>query len=132
MIVNTIYLLGDELPELAVSQLNGNGNGGDNGNGKGNEYRSGNGHSNGFRNGSQKMRSPTKLVTLTLPKNARKDLLMQIKTCIVGFPGDVGVRLLIPQNGSYHEVNIKTKITPISACLNQLRKLVGGKNVHNL
>ena len=72
-----------------------------------------------------------KLVSITLPKNAQTDMLTKIKNIIIQFPGDIPVKLVIPQNGSYHEIHIKTKITPSPACIDLLRALVGESNVQN-
>jgi len=128
LIVSAVYGIDDELPDFVRN--NGNGGGHGNGYGNGNGYRSGNGdHTSG--NNAPKIVKKDPVVVLTLPHNARRELLTQIKTCITGFPGDVPVRLLIPQNGTYHEVNIKTKITPDNACINQLKTLVGENNVQN-
>lgn len=123
LIVNALYQLGDELPEPAINSSSGNRS--SNGNGSWNENGNGNGSS------AKKIMTKEKLVCITLPKNAQTDILTQIKNCITQFPGTVPVKLIIPQNGSYHELVIRTKITPDSDCLNQLRALVGDKNVTN-
>lgn len=68
-------------------------------------------------------------LTITLPPGAGKDLLLEIKKILIGFPGQFPVYLKIPNNGDLKEVRTKTKINGEKSLLEKLTEMVGQKNL---
>ncbi|MCL5407358.1 MAG: DNA polymerase III subunit alpha [Patescibacteria group bacterium] len=61
---------------------------------------------------------------ITLPRNAKKDILFQIKTILESFPGITPVILKAPQNGGFAEIKTKTKVEKTTELIKQLEELL--------
>ncbi|MFA6492832.1 MAG: DNA polymerase III subunit alpha [Patescibacteria group bacterium] len=72
---------------------------------------------------------PENQLTITLPKDAKKELLMQIKNILENFPGEMSVVLCVPKNGDFKEVKTKTKIEKSQELIKQLEELLGEGSV---
>ena len=62
---------------------------------------------------------------LTLPANAKKDLLLEIKKILEKFPGETPVILKIPQNDDFKEMKTKIKIDKSPELVQKLSELLG-------
>ncbi len=70
-----------------------------------------------------------KQMIITLDKDAKKNILEQIKTILQEFPGELPVFLKIPQNGSYQEIKTKTKAANDPNLIRKLSDLLGQDSV---
>jgi len=66
---------------------------------------------------------------LTLPANAKKDLLLEIKKILEKFPGETPVILKVPQNDDFKEIRTKTRVKIEKKLMEKLSKLLGGNRV---
>ena len=66
---------------------------------------------------------------ITLPRQAKKDILLKIKTILEGFPGLTPVILKAPQNGGFTEIKTKTKVGKTDELIKQLGELLGEENI---
>jgi len=74
---------------------------------------------------------PPELVTIKIPKDSAKNILMDIKKVLESHPGDCKVVLKVPDNGSgnHKEIKIKNTTDPCTVVIRKLKDLVGKDGV---
>jgi DNA polymerase-3 subunit alpha len=74
--------------------------------------------------GEKNPKSSPKEYSITLPRGAKKDLLIRLKETLQKHPGNVTVVLIIPQNGNLERVITKTQVQPSNDLNNKIEKLL--------
>jgi len=77
---------------------------------------------------AEEIENPTQ-IAITLPRNAKKEILEQIKNVLISHPGELSVILKVPQNGSFQEVKTKTRVQKNIRLVNELADIVGKKMI---
>lgn len=101
------------------------------GNGGGNQYSSNANNSSGSNSSHSPsagiVPKPPESLTIKVPKDSAKHILMDIKKVLESHTGDCKVILKVPDNGSgnYKEVKIKNTTDPCTIVIRKLKDLVG-------
>lgn len=118
ILASQAYEVGKDLPPLV--QVTDNRRNYQNGNNQGfaaNNYQ--------FSSAPAKPINPT--LTIIVPNNAKKTLLIELKKILSDYPGESSVHLMIPKDGGYQKVQTKAYVEVSGELAEKIQKLTGKK-----